>query len=141
MDFGKKTGTEPLANSCSWLWVWMDARFQVKTNGATPYQDAFGSTYSSELLPFGELVLFHIPVGSTDSNRIETHWKSSWKGRATPPSDNACSGSQVHQGNNQRWWAQACKTLSSAVNVRQLVFCFNTKGKMYTVEHFNMFDL
>ena len=28
----------------------------MKTNGATPYQDAYDSTYSSELLPFGELV-------------------------------------------------------------------------------------
>ena len=34
------------------------ARFLVKTNGATPYQDAHDSTLSSELLPFDGLVLF-----------------------------------------------------------------------------------
>ena len=39
----------------------LDARFRVRTIGAAPYQDAFDSTYSSELLPFGELVLFRIP--------------------------------------------------------------------------------
>ena len=44
---------------------WLDARFRVKTNGATPYQDAYDSTYSSELLPFGELVLFRIPLPHT----------------------------------------------------------------------------
>ena len=63
LDFEKRTGTELQANSCLWLWLihagWVDARFRVKTNGAAPYQDACDSTHSSELLPFGDLVLFH----------------------------------------------------------------------------------
>ena len=70
LDFEKRTGTELLANSCLWPWLirhagWLDARFRVKTNGATPYQDAHDSTYSSERLPFGELVLFRIPLSHT----------------------------------------------------------------------------
>ena len=28
--------------------------FRVKTDGAAPYQDAYDSPFSSELLPFGE---------------------------------------------------------------------------------------
>ena len=70
LDFEKRSGTELLANSCSWPWLtrhagWLDARLRVKTNGATPYQDAYDSTYSSELLPFGELVWFRIPLPHT----------------------------------------------------------------------------
>ena len=53
LDFEERTGTELLANSCLWPWLirhagWLDARFGVKTNGATSYQDAYDSTYSSE---------------------------------------------------------------------------------------------
>ena len=61
LDFEKRAGTELLANSCLWPWLirhagLLDARFRMKRNGATPYQDAYDSTYSSELIPFGELV-------------------------------------------------------------------------------------
>ena len=83
-------------------------------------------------------------VGSTDSNRIETHCKSSKKGTPTPTSDDACSGSQVHQSNNQRWRAKACKTLSSEdcwENFRQLVFSSNTKNKTHSVEYLDTFIL
>ena len=70
LDFEKRTRTELLANSCLWLWLirhagWLDAQSRVKTNGATPHQDAHDSTYSFELLPFGELVLFLIPLPHT----------------------------------------------------------------------------
>ena len=72
LDFEKGTGTELLENSCLRPWLmrhagWLDARFRVKTNGATPYQDAYDSTYSSVLLPFGELVLFRIPLLTLDA--------------------------------------------------------------------------
>ena len=53
----------------------------MKTNGATPYQDAYDSTYSSELLPFGELVLFRIPLPHTrrtNQNRTIYRGDSGW---------------------------------------------------------------
>ena len=60
LDFEKRTRTELLAHA-----GWLDARFRVKTNGATPYHDAYDSTHSSELLPFCAFVLFHIPLPHT----------------------------------------------------------------------------
>ena len=59
--------------------AWLDARFRVKTNGATPYQDAYDSTY--ELVPFGELVLFRIPLPHTrrtNQNRTIYRGDSGW---------------------------------------------------------------
>ena len=53
----------------------------MKINGATPYQDAYDSTYSSELLPFGELVLFRIPLPHTrrtNQNRTIYRGDSGW---------------------------------------------------------------
>ena len=50
-------------------------------NGVTPYQDAYDSTYSSELLPFGELVLFRIPLPHTrraNQNRTIYRGDSGW---------------------------------------------------------------
>ena len=83
LDFEKRTGTELPANSCLWPWLirhagWLDARFRVKTYGATPYQDAYDSTYSSELLPFGE---FSIPLPHTrrtKQNRTIYRGDSGW---------------------------------------------------------------
>ena len=85
LDFEQRSGTELLANSCLWPWLirhaGLDARFRVKTNGATPYQDAYDSTYSSELLPFGELVLFRVPLPHTrrtNQNRTIYRGDSGW---------------------------------------------------------------
>ena len=39
-----------------------------------------------------------------------THCRSSWKGSAQAPSDDACSGCQVHQGSPQRMGRKHCKT-------------------------------
>ena len=66
LDLEKRTGTELLANSCLWPWLirhagWVDSRFRVETSGATPHQDAYVGACASELLPFGELVLFRVP--------------------------------------------------------------------------------
>ena len=51
------------------LWPWLvrwcsfnRSRFSVKGNQRTAYQDAFDTAYTSQLLPFGETVLFKIPV-------------------------------------------------------------------------------
>ena len=86
LDFEKRTEAELLANSCLWPGLirhagWVDARFRVKTNGATPNQDAYDSTYSSELLPFGELVLFRTPLPHsrrTSQNRTRYRGDSGW---------------------------------------------------------------
>ena len=61
----------------------------MKSNGATPYQDAYDSTSSSELLPFGEFVLFRIPLPHTRRTnqnttiyRGDSGWdKGFWCGR------------------------------------------------------------
>ena len=70
LDFEERTGTHNLAISCFWPWLirhagWLDSRFRMKTNGATPYQDACDSAYTSELLLFGEVVLFRIQLPHT----------------------------------------------------------------------------
>ena len=52
------------------------------------------------------------PVGSTDSNRIETQCKSSWTGTPTPPSDDARGGSKV-----QGAWLEGVESWVSVVLV------------------------
>ena len=42
-----------------------DLRLRVGTNGATPYQDAYDSKDKSEQIPFGDTVLFRIPLPHT----------------------------------------------------------------------------
>ena len=57
----------------------------MKTNGATPHQDAHDSTCSSERLLFGELLLFRIPLPHTrrtNQNRGDSGWGNGfWCGR------------------------------------------------------------
>ena len=70
LDFEKRTVAELLANSCvavadTSLRLAGYTIFRVKPYVATPYQDAHNSKYSSELLPFGELVLFRTPLPHT----------------------------------------------------------------------------
>ena len=79
LDFEKRTGTELLANSCSWPWMtrhggWVDARFRVTTN------DPYDSTFSPELLPFGEMVMFRTPLPHTRRNQNRTTFRgdSGW---------------------------------------------------------------
>ena len=77
LDFETRTGTELSADTRLWLWLichagWVDSRLTMKTNGATPYQDAYDSPYNSELLPFGELVLFRIQLPHTPDVRTKT---------------------------------------------------------------------
>ena len=51
------------------------------TIGATPYQDAHDSAYSSEFLPFGELVLFRVPLPHsrrTNPNRTIYRGDGGW---------------------------------------------------------------
>ena len=88
LDFEKRPATELPTNPCLRPWLirhagWVDARFRVKPHGATPCQDACDSTQSSELLPFGELVLLHIPLPHTrrrNQNRTIYRGNSGWDG-------------------------------------------------------------
>ena len=51
-----------LANStCSWS----RARFGVNSNLRTAYEDALGSQYTGQILPFGEAVMFKVPHSSS----------------------------------------------------------------------------
>ena len=67
-----------------WPWLvrhagWVDV--SSETDGATAYQDAHDSRYSSEILPFGELVLFRIPLPHTrrtNQNRTIHRGDSGW---------------------------------------------------------------
>ena len=63
----------------------VDARVRVKTNGATPCEGECDRTYYSDLLPFGELVLFRVPLPHarlTNQNRIVYRGDSGfWCGR------------------------------------------------------------
>ena len=53
-----------------WPWMvrhaaWTRARFGLKANMRTAYEDAFGGQYTGQILPFGEVLLFKIPHGSS----------------------------------------------------------------------------
>ena len=53
--------------------AWTRSRFGVKANRRTAYEDAFGHSYSSALVPFGEVVLFKMPssaAGRTSQKRM-----------------------------------------------------------------------
>ena len=48
------------------VWPWMirhgtRARFGVKANMRTAYEDAFGNQYTGQILPFGEVLVFKVP--------------------------------------------------------------------------------
>ncbi|CAE7201682.1 RE1 [Symbiodinium sp. CCMP2592] len=54
------------------LWPWMvrwasfiRSRFGVKANGRTAYQDAFDTTFTGDILPFGETAMFRMPASKT----------------------------------------------------------------------------
>ena len=70
LAFEMRTGAELLANSCLWPWLirhagWLDARFLVKTKEPRHIKTHMTAHIQSELLPFDELVLFHIPLLQT----------------------------------------------------------------------------
>ena len=49
-----------------WPWMirhaaWVRGRFGIKANMRTAYEDAYGSQYTGQILPFGEVVLFKVP--------------------------------------------------------------------------------
>ena len=60
-----------------WPWMirhaaWVRGRFGLKANLRTAYEDAFGSQYTGQILPFGEVILFRIP----HCIRQEGGWKT-----------------------------------------------------------------
>ena len=59
----EKVGLEVTPSMNLWPWlirhaVWARARFGAKANLRTAYEDAFGSQYAGQILPFGEAVTF-----------------------------------------------------------------------------------
>ena len=72
------TGKEIHPGKTIWPWLvrhasWTRSRFGVKANRRTAYEDAFGHSYSSALVPFGEVVLFKMPssaAGRTSQKRM-----------------------------------------------------------------------
>ena len=52
-----------------WPWLvrhcgWTRSRFAIKANKRTAFEDAFGHSYSTVIVPFGEVVLFKMPASS-----------------------------------------------------------------------------
>ena len=53
-----------------WPWMvrhaaWVRSRFGLKANRRTAYEDAFGTSYMSAIVPFGEVVLFKMPASAS----------------------------------------------------------------------------
>jgi hypothetical protein len=93
-DLHARYGVAITANMAVWPWLvrhasWTLARFQPKASGNTPYRDAYDSNYDSEIVPFGETVLFRIPRpghrglgGKKRQHRADADWKRGvWCGR------------------------------------------------------------
>jgi hypothetical protein len=63
LDLERRYGMTIDSNHPVWPWLvrhaaWTQARFHVKSNGRTCFQELHDSHYKSELVPFGETVLF-----------------------------------------------------------------------------------
>ena len=58
----------------------MDSLLRLKTNGATPYQDAHDSARTAEVLPIGEIVLSTplLLTGRTNQHRTICRGDSGW---------------------------------------------------------------
>ena len=53
-----------------WSWLghhsaWITARYRVRVDGTTAFFGAFGHSYTGEVVPFGETVLFKALASST----------------------------------------------------------------------------
>ena len=73
LDVEARYGISLNANMSLWPWIarhagWLLTRCKIKGNGCTPYQDAYGTKYSGEMLNIAETVLFRLPY--PDHRRI-----------------------------------------------------------------------
>ena len=76
LDVEARYGIQLNADMSLWPWIarhagWLLTRCKIKGNGCTPYQDAYGTKYSGEMMNIAETVLFrfHYP----------DHWRISGK--------------------------------------------------------------
>ena len=65
-DVEARYGIQVSANMSLWPWIarhagWLLTRCKIKSNGCTPYQDAYGTKYSGEMMSIAETVLFRFP--------------------------------------------------------------------------------
>ena len=73
LDVEARYGIQLNANMSLWPWIarhagWLLTRCKIKGNGCTPYQDAYGTKYSGEMMNIAETVLFRFPC--PDHRRI-----------------------------------------------------------------------
>ena len=73
LDIEARYGISLNANMSLWPWIarhagWLLTRCKIKGNGCAPYQDAYGTEYSEEMLNIAETVLFRLPF--PDHRRI-----------------------------------------------------------------------
>eukprot|EP00435_Cladocopium_sp_Y103_P027470 s353_g6.t1 len=71
------------------LWPWLvrwcsflRSRFAVKANQRTAYQDAFDTSYTSQILPFAETVLFKVPISKArraHNRAVITKGDTTWR--------------------------------------------------------------
>ena len=66
LDIEARYGIQLSANMSLWPWIarhagWLLTRCKIKGNGCTPYQDAYGTKYSGEMMNIAETVLFRFP--------------------------------------------------------------------------------
>ena len=66
LDVEARYGISLNANMSLWPWIarhagWLLTRCKIKGKGGTPYQDAYGTKYSGEMLNIAETVLFRFP--------------------------------------------------------------------------------
>ena len=87
-DVEERYGIKLTPDSVLWPWVvrhaaFLTARFAKRGSGTTSYQGAYGHSYTGELCPFGETVLFRIPKQSKRTHKADSAWRHGiWVGKA-----------------------------------------------------------
>jgi hypothetical protein len=94
-DLEERAGLTLLPTSAVWPWLvrhaaWSLARYAVKANGRTAFQDAFATDYRGEICPFGEVVMAKRNVSDSGAiqgggrlMKADTPWdKAVWLGRS-----------------------------------------------------------
>ena len=93
LDIESRYGISLNANMSLWPWIarhagWLLTRCKIKGNGCTPYQDAYGTKYSGEMLNIAETVLLPYPDHRRISGKGTLHkgdsvWERGiWCGRS-----------------------------------------------------------
>ena len=101
IDLAARYGVVITADMPVWPWLtrhagWLLAGFMPKASGRTAYMDAFDSNYNTEVVPFGETVLFRVLrpshrglPGGKRQHRADADWKRGiWRGRTEETNEN-----------------------------------------------------